>query len=603
MDVSIEHAPVCAVSIPLIRGTMEGVDDRRGPKGLCSLPNHLLVFILDFLDSDDLQQVRRLNRRFRWCASMAVKQVRPYQFRTEVFDLFPNVMTLDLRSLLQPTTTWSEMDFLRGIAQARRLTSLVFGANTLIPNAGARAIGCLHSLRSMELLESRVSDTGLRHWSGLTSLTSLSLRACVDVTDYGLSIVSCLHSLEEVDFGACHRLGDETLAALATLPRLKKLDLASCDNFTVKGLTSLRGASALRTLLLAACWQINDEALITLADCLPNLECLSLFEAGETASDVGLCYLSKLTNLSKLDIGYAVWGHTSQGLAQLIARLPNLLMLNIGGAEGVTDQVVDELANLKHLTSLDISECQRVTSKKGMKALRQLPSLLELSLGWNLRLSDSALMSVPCSVTKLDLSYCGELSDDAFNSTERLTSLQALIIRRCSKIGDRGLEILSQKAPNLRYLDISYTGITSTGARDALPALTSLSYLALAGCARAATVLGLNSLARVTTLQHLDASNNPRLDDGCMQAVSFIKQLKHLAVRGCPRVTDRGLMELVRLKQLTCVEIGGCRNITHDAVERLRVRLPLLLKIRAPCEPAYQHFLIEQHQQRLLIAS
>lgn len=582
---------------------MEVVDQREAcdPKGLYSLPNHLLVYVFEFLDSDDLQQIRRLNRRFRWCGSMAVKDIRPYQCRPEVFDLFPNVVSIDLRSLLEPLT-WSETDFLRGVRQTRGLTSLVFGANTLT-TAGARAIASLHSLRSMELLESRISDMCLRQWSELTSLTSLSLRACVDVTDHGLSVVSCLRALEDVDFGACHRLGDETLAALATLPRLKKLDLASCDNFTVRGLKLLRGASALRTLLLAACWQINDEALITLTDCLPMLECLSLFEAGEAASDVGLCYLSKLTNLSKLDIGYAVWGHTSQGLAHLISRLPNLVMLNIGGAEGVTDQVVDELANLKHLTSLDISECQRLTSERGMKALRHLPSLLELSLGWNLKLKDSALTSVPCTVTKLDLSYCGELTDDAFNSAARLTSLQTLILRRCSKIGDKGLEVLTQGAPNLRYLDMSYTGITSTGLSNALPALTSLSNLAIAGCTRAATVLGFNALVGVTRLQNLDASNNGRLDDGCMQAMSFIKQLRHLAVRGCPRVTDHGLMELVRLQHLVCVEIAGCRNVTHDAVERLRARLPLLLRIRAPCEPAYQRFLVEQHRQRLLMTS
>jgi hypothetical protein len=65
-------------------------------------------------------------------------------------------------------------------------------------------------------------------------------------------------------------------------------------------------------------------------------------------------------------------------------------MLNLGGAEGACDEAMEAVGAMTQLTSLDASECQRLTAA-GVAHLARLPVLADLSLGWNLRLPEAAL--------------------------------------------------------------------------------------------------------------------------------------------------------------------------------------------------------------------
>lgn len=65
----------------------------------------------------------------------------------------------------------------------------------------------------------------------------------------------------------------------------------------------------------------------------------------------------------------------------------------------------------------------------------QLPALLELNLGWNIRLRDSWLEGLPPSLSRLDLSFCGELTDGALRHLgARLPGLASVTLRKCGRI-------------------------------------------------------------------------------------------------------------------------------------------------------------------------
>jgi hypothetical protein len=81
---------------------------------------------------------------------------------------------------------------------------------------------------------------------------------------------------------------------------------------------------------MSACCQLTDECLAAVAEGMPQLQCLGLFEAGESITDAGLAALSRLRGLTALDMGYSCWGHSAEGLAALLQTLPGLRMLNIG---------------------------------------------------------------------------------------------------------------------------------------------------------------------------------------------------------------------------------------------------------------------------------
>jgi Leucine-rich repeat (LRR) protein len=550
---------------------------------ITSLPSqisHLIFSNVASSSQDDLRSLRLVNKEFCAAATAAVRRLTPIK-SASLFPRFSALETVDFSSIA--VGAWSE-SVIHGLEDAKNLTALRFGQTTQLTPSGSRIIAKFQQLRSIECVDVQLTDSSFRHWSSLTNLTSLSLLGCRQLSESALNTtLGNLKSLEVVELGSCPGVSDSVLKTLGTLANLTKLDLSSCDNFTEVGLAALGGAKAsLKTLLLPACWQIDDTMLITLCSAMPNLETLSLFEAGEGVSDAGLLHLTSLIHLTALDLGYSCWAHTSDGLQRVITALPKLKMLNIGGAEGVTDSVLHTVAStLTALTMLDVSECQRTTSE-GIQQLSKLLELQELHLGWNLKMVDGALSALPRTLTKLDLSYCTEVSlvPLCANSLPKLAHLH---LRRCPLVNDAGLASVTAAAPALQHLDISYcVNITSSGLR-CLSTLRALTHLNISACPRAATVLGLGYLAEVPNLISLDVSHLPRLDNGCMQAVSFVSQLRHLKLKECPRITDHGLLALLRIPKLISLEVDG-RNVSREAVEKLQVRLPCLRRVRIACK-------------------
>ncbi|KAG7667523.1 hypothetical protein Ndes2526B_g07522 [Nannochloris sp. 'desiccata'] len=546
-----------------------------------SLPSHIIQKIFSNVSShDDIRQLRLVNKELSTAATAAVRRLTPIK-AADLLSRFSGLEAVDFSSVTAQGA-WSEST-LACLEHAKNLTALRFGQTSQLTSSGAANIAKLKQLRSIECLDVQLTDNSFRHWSRLTNLTALSLLGCRQLSEYALNAaISRLKNLEIVELGSCQGVSDKVLATLGTLVNLIKVDLSSCDNFTEVGLAALGSAKSLKTLLLPACWQIDDTMLMTLCSALPNLVTLSLFEAGEGVSDAGLLHLTSLIHLTGLDLGYSCWAHTSEGLQRVLSALPALKMLNIGGAEGVTDAVLHTVAStLSALTMLDVSECQRTTSA-GIQQLSFLPNLQELYLGWNIKMVNSALSALPSSLNKLDLSYCAEISLVSLGANS-LPKLAHLHLRRCPLVKDTALASLTAAAPALQHLDISYClNITSSGLRY-LSTLTSLTHLNISACHRAATVLGLGYLAAVPNLGSLEASHLPRLDNGCMQAVSFVNQLKHLCLKECPRITDHGLLALLRIPKLISLEIDG-RNVSKEAVEKLQSRLPFLRRVRIACK-------------------
>lgn len=88
---------------------------------------------------------------------------------------------------------------------------------------------------------------------------------------------------------------------------------------------------------------------------------------------------------------------------------------------------------------------------RGIQQLAKLPRLKELNIGWNIRLPSASLGALPlpfpcppasspttwgAALTKLDLSFCGEMGDAVLALAARLPCLQALSLRKCTRVGD-----------------------------------------------------------------------------------------------------------------------------------------------------------------------
>ena len=201
-------------------------------------------------------------------------------------------------------------------------------------------VGRLPSLAAVALVESKVTDAGLRHMRGLTNLSDLQLFFTNQITDAGLEHLKGLKSLSQLelmgtqvtDAGLLHikgftrltvldleqtRVTDAGLAQLREFTNLSRLNV-SLTKVTDAGLVHLRGLTKLASLDLGGT-EVTDSGLVHL-DELTNLTYLGLM--GTQVTDAGLLHLKVLTNLSILEINGAQV--TSAGVQGLERELPKL---------------------------------------------------------------------------------------------------------------------------------------------------------------------------------------------------------------------------------------------------------------------------------------
>ena len=127
------------------------------------------------------------------------------------------------------------------------------------------ALPTLHSLRSLDLAETSITDAGLAHIRGLSNLEILDLRQ-TDVTDAGLTQVAPLLGLKAISLS--RGVGDAGLATLTGLPGLTVLNLTE-TTVSDAGLGGLSGHAGLKTLMLPS--RIGGPAIARLKAELPGL--------------------------------------------------------------------------------------------------------------------------------------------------------------------------------------------------------------------------------------------------------------------------------------------------------------------------------------------
>jgi hypothetical protein len=165
-----------------------------------------------------------------------------------------------------------------------------------------------------------VSDETVRSVAN-PNLTSLNLNGCNNITDNGLENLTNI-PLTSLFLGTCTKLTDSGLKHLERMP-LASLNLMGCRNITDAGIANLAGLSSTLTSL-------------SLRGCCDNI------------TDAGLVHISKLKQLTSLDIAYCELV-TDVGIANLTTLSLTLTFLDLGGCYGTT---VDGLANLTKMLKL-----------------------------------------------------------------------------------------------------------------------------------------------------------------------------------------------------------------------------------------------------------
>lgn len=222
-------------------------------------------------------------------------------------------------------------------------------------------------------------------------------------------------------------------------------------------------------------------------------------------------------------------------------------------ASWVTDSDLPQLAQLPHLTHLDLSQTR--IADLGLQQLKAAPGIVELNLY-----------------------YAEQITDEGLAAVKGWQKLRRINLRG-TKVTDTTLEHLANVA-TVEAIDVGFAQITDVGL-DRLTPLVNLKELVVGG--NKLTDMGLQALRQLPGLTHLSLGGSQRTDSGLwtisltesgLEAIATLKDLRELRLDGLP-VTARLLEKLKPLARLERLSLQGCKRLNDDAVSVLAA-LPAL---------------------------
>ena len=381
-----------------------------------------------------------------------------------------------------------------GVAQIANFRSLrgisLYG--TGVTDDGLAPLKDLTSLKWLVVGRTNIGDRGLAHLSGLTAMERLSLQS-TKITGAGLVHFKRMRSLKFLDVHNT-RVGNAGLAHLKGLPALETLQLPQHTAISDAGLAHLADAPQLKSLFLVSHGKLTDAGLAHLAK-IKTLE--SLHIGSSSITDAGLAHLATLTGLRRLSVyGGAV---TDDGLANLtplkslqrlelhrnhiggagfvhlkalpllrhlklydlnltdvgfnrlgeLAELETLALYFIATTDGLSDDDIVHLANLKRLKHLEINS--QIVTDAGFAHLAALKEL-ECVSAWGPKLTDESLSYLSNKDNLERLHITGYFTDEGLRHLEGLPSLSHLEIN--GSFSDEALARLKRETHSLQSVEV-----------------------------------------------------------------------------------------------------------------------------------------------------
>jgi|SRR5688572_2017548 len=287
-------------------------------------------------------------------------------------DQYPEVKTIALPHPpnIAPPWTITASEFAH-VAKSINLEQLFIGHSTArLPDDALQSLTGLRKLRSVELFGPIVSDAGITHLAGLTTLERLrfdgntligdaavaALRKLTNlrelyfhmanITDAGLANVGGLTKLETLTLGHS-QVGDRGMETIARFKELRTLDLQH-TRVTDAGMEQLKGLTKLRWIALHGT-RVTGRGFAHLS----AMSDMTYIEGDDTQlDDTGLVSLRTLSKLEQLYISNT--RVTEAGLREALPNFPELAWLRVNNLP-LTDAIVPILLGLRKPARIEMN--------------------------------------------------------------------------------------------------------------------------------------------------------------------------------------------------------------------------------------------------------
>ena len=422
-----------------------------------------------------------------------------------------------------------------------------------------------------------------RLWPTLTNFTELKSLALKNESgnyfDVDISFVTTMPNLEELSLQNINIEDDNILGSLNSLRKLTFID-DEINNFLipqiVQFMTQLTKLSFTKSVIFSH--QPHSEIKIRNTDYLNHI-------------------LLNLTNLTTLDVSMSYFGTHNQ--MSLLAEHTNLQELSMH-SNTLTQEDLKYVAQLIHLTKLDLENCNNIIDITPLQTLTNLTSFNISGFNRDIpeRLNDTCLDTLAkfTNLRELNISQAHITTIAPLVKLKYLSSLKML---GCVNIDDEGMKAIAQ-FEFLACLDLSETNITT----DIIQYLSGLKYMSelymipssidIEGKEEFIQYLGrmhnltklhlttlnltnedmqvISTLTNLTYFGNSPSSDNPDkyFDDIGLGYLSNLSKLTELDLYGNHNITTKGVGAcLTGLKFLNILRLQDCTSLTNDIFDLL----------------------------------
>ncbi|MDR2755366.1 MAG: hypothetical protein LBC20_06630 [Planctomycetaceae bacterium] len=234
------------------------------------------------------------------------------------------------------------------ISELPKLTTLDIRANMQVGNSGLNYLTSLPSLKSLKHLSPAVDDTGLEALTAVKELETLEIQD-FNITDRAGQFIRQFEKLSNLIIMRCQGFGSSGILELKGM-KLNRLTLRGLPSINDTGMEVFRELTTLKRLYLNELASISDAGILNLVY-LKDLDTLDIWEIPIT--DQALETISKLTNLKTLKIRSTQITDASADLLLAMPKLENLTLLD---NTNVTQTALNKLHNSKKFKNFDFGD-------------------------------------------------------------------------------------------------------------------------------------------------------------------------------------------------------------------------------------------------------
>jgi len=235
----------------------------------------------------------------------------------------------------------------------------------------------------------------------------------------------------------------------------------------------------------------------------------------------------------------------------------------VKGEDDLSDEDMVRIAQTKSITRLDLSYCVEL-SCSAVNLIWQLPHLDTVSLISCSQLTDAAFagISQAKSLTRLELGWCVQISGAGW-STSVPKSLQFLDLTKCTPFSEDALLDILARCPLLELYAGEVHGVTDRVLVQA--SLISTLHSLNVGGASSVTERGLLALATSGTLRWVDLGEIPAVNDTVVDHLSRNPHIHTLSL-SYTAITDKAMESLGNAEGVRHLAISGCREVTWEGI-------------------------------------